>query len=415
LTNRNTSVASVLAQVRTGVTSLFSRWTRAAENRFGGTLDKLAALRDERSPEMDSVVGVPSAKQSLLLSGTTLTLIGVLLTGFIADLVLVSPLRYAREQIVQSEQIRFSLANGEGPIAQMDADGDLYPLGTPVAIMQIPALNITAVVDEGTTSRVLLAAPGHRRDTPLPGQTGVSVIYGRQSLYGGPFGGLAALDAGNTIRVTTAQGVSLYRITGKRTGDSAIEPVAPVITPTSTATPNPSATPTAKATPKPTAKPTPTATPKSTPTPKASASASATSAPSATDTAGTDATGTDTVAPSTGTAAGRLTLVSTTGFPFFPDQIIRIDADLVSTANPAPLPVIYPASLTSAERLLGTDDSGWLPLLLLLELGLVAVALAVVGIRRWGRIHTWVVAVPVLLAIGIALAETVVIVMPNLY
>ena len=50
-----------------------------------------------------------------------------------------------------------------------------------------------------------------------------------------------------------------------------------------------------------------------------------------------------------------------------------------------------------------------------LILGLVAVALALVGIRRWGRIQTWVVAVPVLLAIGIALAETVVILMPNLY
>ncbi len=409
MTNRNTSVASVLANARTGVASVFSRWGRAAENRFGGTIDKLATYRDERSPEMDSVVTAPSARQSMLLSGTTLTLIGVLLTGFIADIVLVSPLRYAREQIVQTEEIRFLLANGEAPVAQMNADGDLLPLGTPVAMLQIPALNLNAVIDEGTTSRVLLSAPGHRRDTPLPGQTGVSVIYGRQSLYGGPFGGLASLHAGNTIRVTTAQGVALYSITGIRTGDAATATEGPVVAPITTASATPSAT--SSATPE--AKPTATETPVAKPTPSASAIPAPTQSSSPAATPAPD--GTETTAPVAPTALGRLTLVSTTGVPFFPDRIIRVDADLVTTANPAPLPVIYPASLTAAERLLGTDDSGWLPLLLLLELGLVAVALAAFGIRRWGRLQTWVVAVPVLLAIGIALAETVVILMPNLY
>ena len=402
-------MTSVLANAKAGVTSLFARWGRVAKKRLGGAVATLALYRDERSPAMDNVVTPPSPRQSLLLSGTTLTLIGVLLTGFVADLILVSPLRYAREQIVQTEQIRFLLANGEGPVAQMDADGDLYPLGTPVAIMQVPALNLTAVVAEGTTSRVLLAAPGHRRDTPLPGQTGASVIYGRQSLYGGPFGNLASLHAGNTIRVTTAQGVSLYSITGIRTGDAATGSTPPVVvpTPTSTTTPTsaPSATPTTEAT--------PSSTPKATPTPTGSAIPAPTQSTDPTATPTPTSPGSDTPAPST--ATGRLTLVSTTGLPFFPDRIIRVDADLVTTANPAPLPVIYPASLTSAERLLGTDDSGWLPLLLLLELGVVAVILALIGMRRWGRLQTWVVAVPVLLAIGIALAETVVILMPNLY
>ena len=393
-------MTSVLANARAGVASVFSRSRRSAENRFGGVLDKLASYRDERSPDLDGVVGTPTTKQSLILSGTTLTLVGVLLTGFIADMVLISPLRYGREQIVQSEQIRFSLANGEGPVAQMDSHGDLHPLGTPVAIMQIPALNFTAIVGEGTTSRVLLSAPGHRRDTPLPGQTGVSVIYGRQSLYGGPFGGLSALHAGNTIRVTTAQGVALYRISGVRIGDAASTTEQPVVGPTSSpsASATPSVTPAASAS--------PTASPTATPGP----SSSAAPIPSASSEATTEST-----APVTSTAAARLTLVSTTGFPFFPDRIIRVDADIVTAPNAAPLPIIYPASLMPSERILGTDDSGWLPFLLLLELGLVAVALALVGMRRWGRIQTWVVMVPVLLSIGIAIAENVVILMPNLY
>lgn len=341
MTNRNTSVASVLASARAGVATLFKRGKRDISERVLGAADRLAALKDERPALLDQVVAQPSAKQSMLLSGTTLTLLGVMMTGFIADVALISPLRYAREQIVQMEQFRTTLANGSAPVGQMNDAGELYPVGTSVAIMNIPALDFTAVVGEGTTSRVLLSGPGHRRDTVLPGQRGASVIYGRQSLYGGPFGGLDRLRAGNTIRVTTGQDTSLYRISGVRKGDVP---------------------------------------------PKAAS-----------------------------TAPGTLTLVSTTGFPFFPDTVIRVDASLVSTPTATPLPVIYAASLTPAEKILGSDESGWLPLLLLLELGIALIFLAMAGIRHWGRLQTWVVAVPTLLAVGIGVAEQVVVLLPNLY
>ena len=339
--NRYTSVTSVLASAGAGVATFFKRGRREVNERVLDAANRLAALKDDRPALLDQVVAQPNPKQSILLSGTTLTLLGVMLSGFIADAALVSPLRYAREQIVQMEEFRTTLANGSAPVGQMDANGDLYPLGTPVAIMNIPALNMTAVVDEGSTSRVMLAAPGHRRDTVLPGQRGASVIYGRQSLYGGPFGGLAQLKAGNTIRVTTGQGKSLYRISGVRTGDAPPKAVS--------------------------------------------------------------------------TAPGTLTLVSTTGFPFFPDTVIRVDASLISTPKETALPVLYAASLTPAEKILGSDDSGWLPLLLILELGIGLVLLALAGMRYWGRLQTWVVAVPTLLALGIVLAEQVVVLLPNLY
>ena len=35
---------------------------------------------------------------------------------------------------------------------------------------------------EGTSSGTLMSGPGHRRDTPFPGQAGVSVIVGRPVL-----------------------------------------------------------------------------------------------------------------------------------------------------------------------------------------------------------------------------------------
>jgi sortase A len=46
----------------------------------------------------------------------------------------------------------------------------------------------------------------------LPGQTGVSVIYGRRVTFGGPFEHLMQLQVGDEITVTTGQGVARYRV-----------------------------------------------------------------------------------------------------------------------------------------------------------------------------------------------------------
>jgi sortase A len=82
------------------------------------------------------------------------------------------------------------------------------------------------VVDEGTTSRVLEAGPGHLRNTVLPGQAGVSVIMGRDATYGGPFRYINQLQSGETFTVTTGQGVATYSVLDVRyAGDH--DPVAP--------------------------------------------------------------------------------------------------------------------------------------------------------------------------------------------
>ncbi|MFD1273890.1 sortase domain-bontaining protein [Streptomyces kaempferi] len=71
-------------------------------------------------------------------------------------------------------------------MAQTDQQGDLLAPGTPVALIDIPAAHLHQVVLEGTDSGVLTDGPGHRRDTPLPGQSGTSVLMGRAAAYGGP-------------------------------------------------------------------------------------------------------------------------------------------------------------------------------------------------------------------------------------
>ena len=98
-------------------------------------------------------------------------------------------------------------------IAQATAKiGGKIALGTPVALLQIPQAGVNAVVLEGTTSGVLEQGPGAEADTPLPGQAGVSVIDGRQALFGGPFRHLSALRPGDVLQVTTGAGVFKYRV-----------------------------------------------------------------------------------------------------------------------------------------------------------------------------------------------------------
>jgi sortase A len=67
--------------------------------------------------------------------------------------------------------------------------------GTPVALLEIPRLGLREVIVEGTSSDPMMSGPGHRRDTPLPGQVGTSVIAGWRATYGGPFRSIDQLRA----------------------------------------------------------------------------------------------------------------------------------------------------------------------------------------------------------------------------
>lgn len=85
--------------------------------------------------------------------------------------------------------------------------GGVIRPGSPVALISAPKLGLKdVVVAEGTDSGDLEKGPGHRRDTVLPGQKGASVIYGRATLFGGPFGSIANAHPGDEITVTTGQG-----------------------------------------------------------------------------------------------------------------------------------------------------------------------------------------------------------------
>jgi sortase A len=273
--------------------------------------------------------------------GASLTILAILLLGFVANLALLGEVRHERDQHVAYASLREELANATAPTGQTNQDGKLLPAGTPVAILQIPQIGVNEVVFEGTTSGVLASGPGHRRDTPLPGQAGSSVIMGRRAAFGGPFADIAALVRNDRFTVITGQGKQTYRVLGVRVaGDPQPAPLQ--------------------------------------------------------------------------AGQGRLTLVTADGSALAPSGVLRVDAELESAVQPSPARVIAPGAITEAELPLASDTSEWISAVLLGQ-ALLILAAATVWVReRWGRWQTWVAASPLLVALGLALADHVAYLMPNL-
>lgn len=104
-------------------------------------------------------------------------------------------------------QLRGELAEATVPV-----NPPIKP-GQPVALITAAsgALHDLVVV-EGTTAKQLTNGPGHLSDTPLPGEEGTSIIFGRSVTFGGPFRHITSLKAGDTLSVTTGLGSFTYRV-----------------------------------------------------------------------------------------------------------------------------------------------------------------------------------------------------------
>ena len=63
---------------------------------------------------------------------------------------------------------------------------------------------------------MLADGPGHLRSTVFPGGAGTSVIMGRATTYGGPFGHITSSARGPRIKVVTQVGTSTFRVIAVR-------------------------------------------------------------------------------------------------------------------------------------------------------------------------------------------------------
>ncbi|RNL63274.1 class E sortase [Nocardioides marmoriginsengisoli] len=295
-----------------------------------------------------------SGGRALLISraaASATTVLAVMLFVFVAEMVLVGPIKHTRNQAVLYQEFRSQVAEAVAPTGQLGAatkkdgvwvldDKKPVPLGAPVTLMAIPSLGLKEIVSQGTTSRVLMSGPGHRRDSPLPGQVGTVVVMGRQATYGGPFRKIDTLEPGDEIAFLTGQGKSLYKVTGiRREGDPA---------------------------------------------------------------------------PAADATAARLTLMTGDGTPYLPSDVVRVDAALVSEKLPSVTGPVTVAGLSKGESPMAGDKSALLPLLLWSQL-LLLLAVLLAWVRAvWGRWQSWMVCVPILGFVGFQVAGLVAQLLPNL-
>jgi sortase A len=277
-----------------------------------------------------------------MIAATTALTLGLSLLAFVAYVAYFSRLHYDRVQTEDYASFRAEVAQQIAPVGQTQP---LHPKraltpGTPVAVLRIPEIGLTAVVLEGTSNAVLEDGPGLLRDTVLPGQVGISEILGRRATYGAPFARLGSLSPGQVFTVTTGQGVARYRVIDERLAGDQVPPYSP--------------------------------------------------------------------------KQGRLILVTAAGPAFAPDGVLRVDANLISKPQPAAPMVVSAADLAADEQLLGTDPLALVPLVLW-GMCLVAAAIGVGWLgQRWGRRQAWIVGLPVLGFLGLAVADQAVQLLPNL-
>jgi sortase A len=272
---------------------------------------------------------------------SALIVLSVLASSLVLHLVGISRLQHSSSQQRAYNTLRTTVAEGTTPTGPTDERGRPLRGGTPVAYLEIPAIGVREVVGEGTSAADLMQGPGHRRDSPLPGQVGTSVVLGRQASYGGPFRRLGELDPGDNITVTTGLGVSRFTVRSLRSGG---EPTPPPLQP----------------------------------------------------------------------GQGRLLLVSGAGSPYVPSGVLRVDADLVTSAQPASPPSVTAATLSAPERIMATDTSTAWRLVLWLQV-LIGLAVGIVWAwQRWGRPQAWITFFPPTALAGILTASEAARFLPNL-
>jgi len=111
---------------------------------------------------------------------------------------------------------------------------------------------------------------------------------------------------------------------------------------------------------------------------------------------------------------GRLTLVTAAGSPYLPSGLVQVDAVLTSDSAARTDAVPSAAYMSPAEAPLAGDNSAAVGLLLWSALLLGAAVLLVWMSTRWGTWQTWVVAVPVVTALGVAVTNHIIMFLPNL-
>ena len=151
--------------------------------------------------------------------GVTLTLLALVILGFVGYLYVGSGVQEARSQTILYARMQGELGQGTAPTGPAIPGHPVTPAslaavsGDPIALLDIPAIHLSdVVIVEGTSAEDMTLGPGHLRDTPFPGQAGISVVFGRRATFGAPFADVPQLRKGDLITTITSQGLAHYTV-----------------------------------------------------------------------------------------------------------------------------------------------------------------------------------------------------------
>lgn len=192
-------------------------WFRSVRTWTAGRWSGYRAWQASRPPRRPR----PQPQGSAAVLQTASTMVALVCLWMVVHLLFFGNVSHARAQDLLFGEFRTQLAALTAPTGPGTEPGE------PVALLRIPSIGVDEVVVEGTAAGDLFAGPGHKRNTVLPGQVGVSVVYGRSTTYGGPFRHLTDLQPGDTIDLVDGQGPRTFTVVDvRRDGDPLPQPVA---------------------------------------------------------------------------------------------------------------------------------------------------------------------------------------------
>jgi sortase A len=84
--------------------------------------------------------------------------------------------------------------------------------GDAIGEIEMPAIDKSAYIVEGTDTDDLRKGPGHYHDTPMPGDRGTVGIAGHRTTHGAPFRNIDKLEKGDRIILEMPYGKFIYRV-----------------------------------------------------------------------------------------------------------------------------------------------------------------------------------------------------------
>jgi len=141
---------------------------------------------------------------------------------FVASVMMVSGvLLIADAGVTLAWQEPISAFQTEREQAELESDFETPPArvlkrkplpGDSIGRIELPTLDRSYYIVEGTKPGDLRKGPGHYDDTPLPGERGTTAIAGHRTTFGAPFRKIDKLKKGDEIRLEMAYATITYRV-----------------------------------------------------------------------------------------------------------------------------------------------------------------------------------------------------------